>query len=263
MIIFTLKFVLLVLTQLSIIRSRTVLIGQCVSIDFLLKVFLQIGDWLYACVAVERLSSVIRGVNFNKLLSKKVAKWVIGFVVIFVSGTSIHEAYYRTLIDDIEEQRTWCIVRYPKSYSSSLTKYTAIMSIVHFMGPFVINIVSAVGIITIAARHRTKAEKKRSYFSHLRIQIRQHKYLIISPIVLILLALPRIILAFTLECIQSGRDSVTLFLVGYFVSFIPPVLTFVVFILPSEVYTTAFKSSMQSITNRLCCRQQRNIRYNC
>jgi hypothetical protein len=46
------------------------------------------------------------------------------------------------------------------------------MSIVHFMGPFLINIVSAVGIITIAARHRTKAEKKRSYCTHLHIQIR-------------------------------------------------------------------------------------------
>jgi hypothetical protein len=85
MIIFTLKFVLLFVTQLSIIRSRTNLIGQCASIDFFLKVFLQIVDWLYACVAVERLFSVIRGVNFNKLLSKKVAKWVIVFVVIFVS----------------------------------------------------------------------------------------------------------------------------------------------------------------------------------
>jgi hypothetical protein len=255
MITFTLKFVLLVLTQLLIITSRTVLIGQCVSVDLLLKVFLQTGDWLYACVAVERLFSVIKGVGFNKSLSKKVAKWIISFVLIFVIGTSIHEAYYRSLIDDVEEQRTWCIVRYPKSYLNSLTMYTTIMSIIHFMGPFVINIVSAVGIITIAARHRMKADKKRSYRSHLRIQIRQHKYLIISPIVLILLGLPRIILAFTLECMKSARDPVTLFLVGYFVSFIPSVLTFVVFVLPSETYTKAFKASMQSLRAYLYCRR--------
>ena len=244
---FTLKFILLVLTQLLIITNRIVLIGQCFSIDFLLKGFLQTGDWLYACVAVDRLFSVIKGINFNKTSSKKAAKWVIGIVLIFVSGTSVHEVYYRTLIDDVEEQRIWCIVRYPKSYSSWLTTYTTIISIVHFMGPFTINIVSTVGVIVIAARHRSHAEKNRSYCQHLNIQIRQHKYLIISPIALILLAVPRIILAFTLECMKSARDPVTLLLIGYFVSFIPPILTFVVFVLPSKTYTKAFKAAMLSI----------------
>ncbi len=47
-----------------------------------------------------------------------------------------------------------------------------------------------------------------------------------SPISLVLLALPRLILASTLGCMKSARDSVTLFLVGYFVSFILSLLTF-------------------------------------
>jgi hypothetical protein len=256
---FTFKFVLLVLTQLLIITNVTVLIGQCKSVDFLLKVFLQTGDWLYACVAIERLFSVIKGVNFNKTSSKNIARWIIGIVVIFVTGTSIHEAYYRILINDLEDQRTWCIVRYPKSYSNSLTTYTTVISIVHFMGPFLINIVSAVGIITIAAKHRSKAEKRRSYRDHLRNQIHQHKYLIISPIALIILATPRIILSFTLKCMKSAREPVTLFLIGYFVSFIPPLLTFVVFVLPSDVYLKAFKTAMRSIGktmgNWLCFRE--------
>jgi hypothetical protein len=224
-----------------------------------LKVFLQTGDWLYACVAVNGSFVGIKGLNFNKSLSKKLAKWVIFLVIIFVSGTSIHEAYYRTLIDDIEEQRTWCIVRYPKSSSKALTKYTTFMSILHFIGPFVFNIISSIGIIAIAARSRSKIEKKRSYRTHLYLQFQKLKHLIISPIVLVLLTVPRVILAFTLECMKSARDPITLFLVGYFVSFIPPISTFVVFILPSKERMKEFKTIMQSFSHWLYCRHQNNF----
>jgi hypothetical protein len=252
MIIFTLKFTLLVLTQLSIITSHTVLIGQCKSIDFLLKVLLQTGDWLYACVALTGSFIGIKGLSFNKSLSKRLAKWIIFLVIMFVSGTSIHEAYYRILIEDNEEHRTWCIVRYPKSSSKALMKYTTFMSILHFMGPFVVNIISSIVIIAFAARSRSKIEKKRSYGTHLRLQFQKLKHLIITPIVLVLLTVPRVILAFTLECMKSARDPITLFLIGYFVSFIPPILTFIVFILPSKERMKEFKTMMQSSK---CCKR--------
>jgi hypothetical protein len=254
MIIFTLKFTLLVLTQLSIITSRTVLIGQCISIDFLLKVLLQTGDWLYACVAVNGSFIGIKGLRFNKSLSKKMAKWVIFLLIIFVSGTSIHEAYYRTIIDDLEEQRTWCIVRYPTSSSKALMRYTTFMSILHFMGPFVINIISSISIIAIVARSRSKIEKKHSYRTHLRLQLQKLKHLIISPIVLVFLTVPRVILAFTLECMKSARDPITLFLIGYFASFTPPILTFIIFILPSKERMKEFKAMMKSFK----CRRHQN-----
>ncbi len=78
-------------------------------------------------------------------------------------------------------------------------------------------------------------------------------FLIISPLILIILALPRIIFAFILDCMKSARDPVTLYLIGYFISFIPPILLFVVFVLPSELYVKEFK---QTIVN------QRFFKYN-
>ncbi|UJR16810.1 hypothetical protein I4U23_003709 [Adineta vaga] len=72
---------------------------------------------------------------------------------------------------------------------------------------------------------------------------------------IVILALPRLIFAFVLECMKSARDSVSLFVVGYFISFIPPLLTFTVFILPSKTYMKEFKvaiRSIQKIKMRLC-----------
>jgi hypothetical protein len=244
MIIFTLKFILLVLSQLSIITSRLVFIGQCKFIDFLLKISLQTGDWLYACVAVLGACISMKGLSFNRASSKKLAKWVIFLIIIFVSGTSIHETYYGTLLDDNEEQRTWCIVRYPTSSAKALTKYTTFMSILHFIGPFVVNIMSSIVIIAISTRSNSKLKKGLSYRTHLRLQLKKMKHLIISPMVLVLLTIPRIILAFTLECMKSARDPISLFLIGYYVSFIPPILTFMVFILPSKVRIKEFKAIM-------------------
>lgn len=240
-IVFTFKYLSLVLIQLMFITNRRFLFNQCVLVDFLLKILLQIGDWLYACVAIERLISSIKGASFKNKRSQQIAKWIVLVVVLIVVGTSIQEPPYRILIDDEDEGRTWCIIRYPNSYSNALNQLTTITTLVHFIGPFVINIISALGIIFVTAQSRSKANKNLSFRQHIRTQFVLHKNLIISPIILILLALPRIVLAFQLECMQSARDPVTLFLIGYFVSFLPPLLLFIVFIIPSDLYRKAFK----------------------
>jgi hypothetical protein len=249
--VFGLKFLFLILTQMRLITDRLVLSGQCVSVDFLLKVFVQTGDWFYACAAAERAFTVLKGGNFNMNKSKKVARRMILFVLAFTIGTSIHEALYRTIIDDQEEGRKWCIVQYPIRSSKYLINYTAIMNLAHFIGPFTVNSISALFIIIATARGRSNVQKHIPYTKHLQTQFRKYKYLIISPVSLVFFALPRLILAFTLDCMKSARDSVELFLVGYFISFIPSLLTFVVFILPSKPYRKEFHTQINSMRKKL------------
>lgn len=252
-IVFTFKYLSLILIQIMLITDHRFLVSQCVMLDFLLKSLLQIGDWLYACVAIERLISSIKGASFKNKLSEKMAKWIVLVVVLIVAGTSVQEPLHRTLIDDEDEGRTWCIVRYPNSHSNVLNQLTTITTLVHFIGPFVINIISALGIIFVTAQSRSNLNKNLSFHKHIRTQFGLHKNLIISPIILILLALPRIILAFQLECMQSARDPVTLFLIGYFISFLPPLLLFVVFVIPSKLYRKVFKQVVQKLWKMIRC----------
>ncbi|CAF2152930.1 unnamed protein product [Rotaria magnacalcarata] len=123
----------------------------------------------------------------------------------------------------------------------------------HFACPFDINLISAFGIILLITKRRSTLQENIPLRSHLQIQFREHKYLIISPIGLFLLALPRILLAFLVEFMKSARESIYIFLFGYFISFLPPILLFIVFVLPSEVYMKAFKRAINSYWRRLHC----------
>jgi hypothetical protein len=78
---------------MGLIKSRLFVQVQCVSIDCLLRVLVSAGDWLSACVAVERAISVSKGVKFNKRKSKQYKKWIILLSTICMHlHDSIHRA---------------------------------------------------------------------------------------------------------------------------------------------------------------------------
>lgn len=80
-------------------------------------------------------------------------------------------------------------------------------------------------------------------------QIQQHKQVLIAPLVLVILAVPRLIISFMTNCMKSGSNA-WLLIIGYFISFTPPMLTFVLFVLPSKLYVKEFHKSV------LQCRQK-------
>jgi len=117
------------------------------------------------------------------------------------------------------------------------------VNIFHFCTPFVINLLSAIIIIIKTARLRTNLKNQENYRKIFFEQLRQHKHLLITSFLLIILAIPRLIISFVSGCMESAGDA-WLFLIGYFISFIPPILTFVVFILPSKFYKKQFRNSV-------------------
>jgi hypothetical protein len=185
--------------------------------------------------------NISRGVYFNKIKSKQIAKWIIIIILLLTICTHIHDPIHRHLIDDKEEQRIWCVTK----YSSFLKIYDLILNVIHFSVPFSINCISAVIVIVIAARTRSNAQKKLSYKQLLLEQFQHHKHLLISSLILIVLGVSRLIFSFLSGCMKSARDS-WFYLIGYFISFIPPISTLIVFILPSDTY----KKELISAINR-------------
>ncbi|CAF4174696.1 unnamed protein product, partial [Adineta steineri] len=95
-------------------------------------------------------------------------------------------------------------------------------------------------------RIRVKTKKKSAYKKILYAQIQQNKHLLISPSVLILLSIPRLIISFLSGCMESIRTP-WLYLTGYYISFIPPLLIIILFILPSKTYKEEFISIIKKI----------------
>ena len=239
-ILLTLKFIIFLCSQIGSISNRSFLGFHCLSMDYCIRVILSINEWLSACVAIERAVNILQGVKFNKKKSKQIAKWAVASVVLIVSCSYIHEPIHRRLIEDEEEQRTWCVTQ----YSSTIQIFDGILTICHFIIPFIINCISALIVILISARTRSNTQKQTSFKGHLRAQLIHHKHLLISPIFLIILALPRLIISFLSGCMKSSRDP-WLYLIGYFLSFISSIMTFVVFVLPSDMYKKEFEKSIK------------------
>jgi hypothetical protein len=216
-------------------------------------------QWLNACVAIERAVTIIKGIRFNKKKSKQIARCTILSLLFLTMITTIHDPIYRKLIydgNDYEEKRIWCVV----TYSSSVQIYNSIINIFHFTVPFGINIFSAIIIIKTTTRLRNRIAPQQDYQQILQIQIRRHSGILIAPVVLIIFTTPRLILSLVSGCMKSIDDA-WIFLIGYYISFLPLILTFLVFVLPSITYKKKFRKTIRQFQIILQTRLHLNINW--
>ncbi|CAF1199696.1 unnamed protein product [Adineta ricciae] len=191
---FLLKTCFMLITQMSLIRNRLFILGQCRSMEFIIRICLSVSDWLHACIAIERVI-ISNGAVFNKRKSKKIAKWMIIIIFLIVTCTNIQEPLHRRLMDDEDEERTWCVI----TLSPSIQMFDSIINLLHFLLPFSINLISTLIIIVVTARTRSNIQRKQIYIEHFYQQLQNHKHLLISPCILILLASPRLLIPFLSE----------------------------------------------------------------
>jgi len=265
---FTLKFWFVILIQLHSIVRSSILRTDCAFIGPVLKLCLYLDGWLNACVAIERTVNVSKGVNFDKKKSQRAARWILLILPIFIVGTLIHEPIYHELFEYTthkynpininnnstmnvsmendtnigyeNEYNVLCVIR----YSRSVQTYNTITLFIHLVAPFFVNLFSALFIIFGTARRRSTAKtNKKTFKEHAANQIREHKQLLISPFILLLLAVPRLIMSLVSGCVDPSENP-WLYLCGYLISFTPPMLVFTVFVLPSELYRKTFKDSI-------------------
>ena len=266
----TIKFWFVVLSQMLASVSFSAFHGGCVSIEPLLKLFLYVDTWFNACVAVERAVSVSKGVKFNRKRSKRIARGIIIILPLFVMITIIHEPINRATLEytaekyNVRVDENWtndsliyenwtnvsmgyetetqvlCVI----SYSSSVQNYNTAILFFHLVMPFITNLLSALYIIFGTARRRSATRNKQTYKQHILEQFNNHKQLVISPIIVLILSLPRLIISLMPGCVDTSRHP-WLYLGGYFLSFTPSILVFTVFVLPSELYMKVFKESLR------------------
>ena len=242
--VFALKFWFLFLTYTNLSINRSFHRGGCRSLEFILKVCLYVDSWLNAAVALDRATTVYKGIFFNKILSRRIARPMLIIIPLLVIVSLLHEPLYRDLVDDSEEERVWCVLE----HSPAIETYNRIILLFHSIAPFCANLFSALFIIFSGARRGITVQKRKSYQEHLQKQFKEHKSLIISPIILVILTIPRVWIAFLSGCVKVSHN-VWLYLSGYFISFMPSMSIFLVFVCPSLFYREQFKESFK------CCRR--------
>lgn len=271
-IMFTVNFVFVLFTKMNKITNVSGFRVGCISIEFFLKTLVYVDAWLNACIAAERTIAVRKGISFDSKKSERAARWIVVLLPLFVGMTLIHEPLHRNIFEyetqdyDFQEYFNWtnastegmnqtvtytteqhvlCTTR----YSIAVQNYNTVVLFFHLIAPFIVNLLSALYIIFGTARQKATIRTTQKYTKHAFNQFKEHKQLLISSIILLVLSLPRLIIALMPGCIDI-YDHRWLYLSGYFISFTPCMLVFVIFVVPSEFYKKKFKETLERCFNR-------------
>jgi hypothetical protein len=239
------KLLFILHTQMSdsSMLNHRLLRNSFATLDYLLILLSCLSDWLHACVSVERAVSAAKRVNFSKPSSRRLVKYVCLGLGIFITVSFLHEPFSRSIIEDPRSLTVWCVKGFRFAW---LRKYGSIINIIHLFAPFVCNVLSTSFLLMTLTRNKAIVKKKKmakTFFS----QLHQHKNLIISPIVSIFLVMPRLILSLVNACTKNAWMNI-LFLSGYFISFLPLLSTFIIFVLPAEVYNKVLRETWTKIS---------------
>ena len=245
MIFFALKFSLLYLSYQDVSNVEFILTMNCRCIEILLKLSLFIGNWLNACIAIERSYTAVHGLSFSKR-SRHVARKIIPWVFICNITILIPQIMYLHVFEDEIEGRSWCVIH----YKSWLKKYTLGMTFVNYFGPLSIQILSTLVIIIATAYQRLSLHEDQSFRDQLKIKFIKYKQLVISPIIITALTLPHLIISVILDCRKSS-DLFGFFLSGYFLSFIPAASIFIIYVIPSPLYREQINLRMKYFQRRI------------
>lgn len=204
--LFVVKYIYVIISQMNVRENQVWTWINCFVLELLANIFPTIFDWLTACIAIDRSMTATQGTSYNKKRNQRLAKYINIFIFLIVTGTCIHKSVGRRLIDDpFSTEHTWCVL----SNNNLLMHYEPIINVVHLIGPFVVNLISTLFFLTNLARRKTNTTAKQqndksSYLSNLLKQIILYRPFVVSPIIIVIFCLPRVIFTFAFACIQTS-----------------------------------------------------------
>ena len=212
---------------------------NCVILEYLLQYFPYVSDWLTSAIAIERTITVCNGVYFNKQTSIKVAKLTIISISLIVAIGLIHILFsYDLVVNPLSPNSVSCI---KITKSKIIEIYGSVINIIQLIVPFLINISSTSIFIVKMTRRKMRDSTHRNsgikitFWHTVRKQLLLYKPFIISPLIIVCLLLPRLIVSFALMCVKHSWQNY-LYLTGYIISFGPSMGTIFIFVLPSPTY---------------------------
>ncbi len=224
---------------------ETLNVYSCKIISYLLSAFTRITYWLTSLVTIERLCLVLFP-TFMTMSKPRLALFVSVLVILAVSGMHAHEVFYYTIIVDPSYTSiniTLCVTSYTQQLIST---YNRTNLLIHYLVPFFIQTVSMTILIVQITRTRARihGNTRHTFFDLFKKQFKAHREYYVTPIIIIFSSLPQVILSFSYACTEMKQpwQRYTL-LTTYFLSYLPQILGFILYVLPSTTYTKQFQET--------------------
>ena len=207
-----------------------------------MSVLTRITYWLTSLITIERLCLVLFPTSSLLKNQHRVIVQII-FVILCLFTMHIHELiFYIIIVDysDLSRNVTLCVTNYTQS---SILTYNRINVFIHYFIPFLIQIISITILFIQIACNRARISGS-TFWNILIRQIRTQKEQYITPIIIILSSLPQTILSFSYTCteLKQSWQRYTL-LTTYFLSYLPQLLGFILYVLPSTTYLEEFRQT--------------------
>jgi hypothetical protein len=216
-------------------------IESCKIVSYLFSVFTRLTYWLTSWVTIDRLLMII----FPTSIALKNPHLAIGISIatslcLFVMH--IHEIISYTTIKHLSTGPLICVTNFDTHF---ISMYNRVSTLIHYLLPFFIQIITITLLIVLAARSRNKTSDGKISFRQVLIkQFRIQKELYITPMIIILSALPQTILTFSLACTKLTILRRYILLIAYLLSYAPQVLGFILYVLPSTSYKKEFGETL-------------------
>ncbi len=236
------------LKVLQILLPSSANIYLCKLVSYFLSVSTRSNYWLTSWITIERVVLVLWP---KSLFLKKpsVALTISAFTLIIMFGSHIHEVIHYTIIKD-SNNKILCVT----DYSSVLVStYNQISVLMHHFVPFCIQVSSITILIVFSAKSRAKTSAGKSLRHILQKQFQSQKDLYITPVIIVLSGLPQIIFSFSFACTplnQKWRQHALL--AAYCLAYLPQILGFLLFVLPSTTYKNEFMQTNIGIFLNRC-----------
>ena len=247
-----LRYLYMIIIQMYVIENFVFMKIACLLLEYLIRVIPSLFDWLVACISTERTYMIMKDIHSTKILAsrvQKLARWAVLLVISLNILSTLHRPFFLTLVGEPILRggllrHPWCILR---SNSNSWNIYERFINIFHLIVPFVLNMIS----ITYFIFHRAKMElissvrnQKQKFTLVIQQQISKYKTILISPLLVTVVEIPRLVLTFTNGCAQEEWHQ-TAYLVGYLASYLPLTAVLFIYILPSPKYRTQFRKILR------------------
>lgn len=223
---------------------------SCQLASYFLSVMTRSTYWLTSWISVDRLLMIILPTS-SFVKNGHLSIGISIFTLIILFSMHIHEIIYYTIIQDISTGSSICVTNFNTKFIST---YNRISTLIHYLVPFFIQIISITFLIVLAARSRVKTVGQKMTFTQvLKKQFASQKELYITPLIIILSALPQTIFTFSLACTQLNEWQRHTLIVSYLLSYTPQLLGFVLYVLPSTNYKKEFYQTFigQQIAKRI------------
>ena len=180
---------------------------SCKLISYLLSVFTRITYWLTSSVTTERLcltlfptSAVLKNTRRVFILSN--------LVILFVFSIHIHELIYYRKIVDLSSTSLNTIVCVTNYVQSSISTYNRVNVLIHYLIPFLIQIISITILIIqlVLSRARTSSTNQQTLTNLFLRQLKTQKEQYVTPMIIVLSSLPQIILSFSYACSELKQS---------------------------------------------------------